>query len=74
MASQADLAIELCEDVGRPVPAALEDADRLTPYGARLRYGRPDPGTADRRSAQRWAAAAIEWAAVQVDGQEQHGL
>jgi HEPN domain-containing protein len=59
--------IVLCERAGTPVPAELEDVDRLTPYGARLRYGAPDPGTVDRRTAQRWAAAAVAWATTQVE-------
>jgi HEPN domain-containing protein len=63
--------IELCEDAGARVPTELADADRLTPYGARLRYGGSDPGTVDRRSAQRWAAAAVEWAAAQLEARSE---
>jgi hypothetical protein len=55
-----------CERAGAPVPAELEDVYRLTPYGARLRYGGSDPGTVDRRSAQQWAATALGWATEQV--------
>ncbi len=58
---------ELCAHAGTTVPMELEDVDRLTPYGARLRYGGPDPGTVDRRTAQRWAAAAVAWATPQVE-------
>jgi HEPN domain-containing protein len=59
--------IELCEGAGARLPPELADVDRLTPYGARFRYGGPDPGTVDRRSAQRWAAAAVEWAAAKLE-------
>jgi HEPN domain-containing protein len=62
---------ELCEAGGTPVPAELEHVDRLTPYGARFRYGGPDPSTVDRRSAQRWAAVAVAWAATHVEAQRE---
>ncbi len=31
--------IELCRGHGLEIPDALEDADRLSPYGVRMRYG-----------------------------------
>lgn len=58
--------VELCEAAGAPVPSELSNVDRLTPYGARLRYGGSDPGTVDRESAAKWAAAAIKWAAARI--------
>jgi HEPN domain-containing protein len=38
--------MKLCGSAGAPVPPTLADARRLTPYGARMRYGprwRPTP-------------------------------
>lgn len=60
--------IELCEAKigGAGVPTELEEVDRLSPYGARARYGGADPSTVDRRQAQQWAASAVEWATRQV--------
>lgn len=59
--------IELCEAEGLSLPADLEDADRLSPYGVRLRYGGGDPGTVDRQTALRLATSAIEFAAAHID-------
>jgi HEPN domain-containing protein len=59
--------VELCEADGVAVPGELGDVDRLSPYGARLRYGGADPGTVDRKVAQEWATLAVEWASAQVN-------
>ena len=57
---------ELCEGAGLSLPAALDEVDRLSPYGVQLRYGGTAPGTADRTTALAWAAAAITWAEKKV--------
>jgi hypothetical protein len=64
--SDAIVGFHCQQAVEKALPAEPEDVDRLTPYGARLRYGGSDPGTVDRRSAQRWATAAVTWAAAKV--------
>jgi HEPN domain-containing protein len=58
--------IQLCEDAGLELPAALSDADRLTPYAAALRYGLGDPGAVAPQDALRWASLAIEWADAEI--------
>ena len=55
--------VELCEGAGIELPAPLAEVDRLTPYGARLRYGRVLAADVDRNVALSWAAAAVVWAA-----------
>lgn len=59
------LLMQLCEDEGLELPETLAESDRLTPYGATLRYGLGDPGTVKPADALRWAELAIEWAASQ---------
>jgi HEPN domain-containing protein len=54
--------IELCRGHGLKVPDALEDADQLSPYGVRTRYGTSHDTRLDRDQALGWSAAAVEWA------------
>ncbi len=54
--------IELCRGNGLEVPDALEDADQLSPYGVRMRYGASHDTRLDRDQALGWSAAAVEWA------------
>jgi HEPN domain-containing protein len=54
--------IELCRGHGLEVPDALEDADQLSPYGVRMRYGASHETRLDRDQALGWSAAAVEWA------------
>jgi HEPN domain-containing protein len=54
--------IELCQDNGLVVPVAVEDADQLSPYGVRMRYGASHETRLDRDQALGWSAAAVEWA------------
>jgi HEPN domain-containing protein len=60
------LLIELCEDQDLELPGELQEADRLTPYAATVRYGLGDPATVDSADALRWATIALEWAEGQV--------
>jgi HEPN domain-containing protein len=55
------LLLQLCQDAGLQVPAALGEADRLTPYAAAIRYGLGDPGAVATQDALRWASVAIGW-------------
>lgn len=59
--------IELCRGQGLKVPDALEDADQLSPYGVRMRYGASHDTRLDRDQALGWSAAAVEWARGIVD-------
>jgi len=54
--------VELCESAGLLLPPALDDADRLTPYGIRFRYGSAVAGDVARAEAARWAGSALAWA------------
>lgn len=56
------LLMQLCQDAGLELPAALMEADRLTAYAAAIRYGLGDPAAVAPRDALSWASAAIEWA------------
>lgn len=58
--------MQLCEDAGLELPAALSDADRLNPYAATIRYGLGDPETVPAQDALRWASLAIEWADAEI--------
>lgn len=58
--------IELCEDQHLELPPQLQEADRLSPYAATVRYGLGDPATVDSPDALRWASLAVEWAEGQV--------
>jgi HEPN domain-containing protein len=60
------LLMQLCQDAGLELPAELNDADRLTPYAAAVRYGLGDPGAVPTSDALRWAALAIEWADAEL--------
>jgi HEPN domain-containing protein len=55
--------MQLCEDAGLEPPAALPEADLLTPYGVAARYGtRSSPTIVDRKTALVFAAQAVAWA------------
>ncbi len=62
--------MQLCEDAGLALPAALSDADRLSPYAAALRYGLGDPGAVAPKDALLWASLAVEWANAEIHPQE----
>lgn len=59
--------MKLCDSAGAPVPPALSEARRLTPYGARMRYGEAVAEGVTRAEAAMWAAAAIAWARPVVE-------
>jgi HEPN domain-containing protein len=63
--------IELCRDHGVEVPDALEDADQLSPYGVRMRYGASHEMRLDRDQALGWSAAAVEWARGIVEAHDE---
>lgn len=52
--------MQLCEDAGLELPAALSDVDRLNPYAATIRYGLGDLETVPAQDALRWASLAID--------------
>ena len=54
--------LELCQNSGLEIPAALEGVDRLAPYGVHMRYGSSHAQGLDREQALKWAVAAIDWA------------
>jgi HEPN domain-containing protein len=54
--------MELCESAGLPLPAELADADRLTPYAVRFRYGSAVVGDVSRAEAAAFASSAVTWA------------
>jgi HEPN domain-containing protein len=54
--------MDLCDAAGVPLPPALADARRLTPYAVAQRYGTSDAGDVTRSEAAAWAADAIAWA------------
>jgi HEPN domain-containing protein len=58
--------MQLCEDAGLELPAALSDVDRLNPYAATIRYGLGDPETVAAQDALLWASLAIEWADAEI--------
>jgi hypothetical protein len=83
MADQADLAaagrdfpfthniallMQLSEDAGIGLPAALDRLDLLTPYGVAGRYGARSPGTVDRATALDLGTKAVAWARAVVEG------
>jgi hypothetical protein len=60
--------VELCEVEAAPLPAALADIDRLTPYGVRLGYGAVDVAApVERETALRWAEQTMAWAQGIID-------
>jgi HEPN domain-containing protein len=61
------LLMQLCEDAGIELAAALDQLDLLTPYGVAGRYGSRSPGTVDRATALDLAAKAVAWARVVVE-------
>lgn len=65
-----DALAELCEATGTEVPAELDEADRLTPYAASVRYDQAPVGNVDRHAAGRFAQAAIAWARQVVAGSD----
>lgn len=58
--------MELCDSAGLPLPSALADVDRLTPYGVRFRYGSAVAGDVTRAEAAAWASEALSWARDRV--------
>ena len=54
--------LQLCEDAELNPPAALTDADLLTPYAAQLRYGAVMAATISRERALEFAKEATHWA------------
>ena len=60
--------MEICDDAGVALPAALADADRLTPYAVRLRYGSAVVGSVPRAEAAAIAAEAVAWARGALGG------
>lgn len=61
-----DALAELCEAAGTTLPAELDDADHLTPYGAAARYDEAPHGSVERQTAGHWAHTAVSWAREQV--------
>lgn len=57
---------ELSGNEGLILPSEFGDIDRLTPYGARIRYGGGDPGTVKPEVAVEWAKVALAWAITAV--------
>lgn len=56
------LLIQLCEDAGAPLPDALADIDRLTPFAVHMRYGAIFGPDLDLAVALGWVAETIAWA------------
>ncbi len=56
------LLIQLCEDAGTPLPEALADVDRLTPFAVHMRYGAIFGPDLDLAVALGWVAETIGWA------------
>ena len=56
------LLVQLCEDARTPVPEALADLDRLTPFAVHMRYGAIFGPDVDLAVALGWVAATIAWA------------
>jgi HEPN domain-containing protein len=56
------LLIQLCEDAGVPLPDALADVDRLTPFAVHMRYGAIFGPDLDLAVALEWVANTIGWA------------
>jgi HEPN domain-containing protein len=63
--------IELCEENGIKIPAALSSVDDLSPYAVELRYDEPAPSGVDRSEGIEWAAEAIAWARGIVEPEPQ---
>lgn len=61
------LLMQLCDDAGIELQAALDQLDLLTPYGVAERYGARSPGTVDRATALDLAAKAVAWAWAVVE-------
>jgi HEPN domain-containing protein len=57
-----DALAELCEAAGTQLPSELDEADRLTPYAALVRYDQVPHGSVKRHDAGRLAQAAVAWA------------
>jgi len=56
------LLIQLCEDAGAPLPEALADVDRLTPFAVHMRYGAIFGPDLDLAVALGWVAETVSWA------------
>lgn len=65
--------MDLCDSAGFPVPPALAEARRLTPYAVAQRYGTSDPGDVTRAEAASWAAAAVAWARPSMEQSRPRG-
>jgi HEPN domain-containing protein len=61
------LLMQLYEDTGIELPAALDKLDLLTPYGVAGRYGARSPGTVDRATALDLATKVVAWARTVVE-------
>jgi len=59
--------MKLCDSAGVPVPPTLAVARRLTPYGARMRYGEAVAEGVTRVEAAAWAAEVVAWARPLVE-------
>jgi HEPN domain-containing protein len=68
-----DALAELCEAAGTTLPAELDEADRLTPYAAAVRYDQAPHGSVQRRDAGRFAQAAVAFAKQVIDGEMNPG-
>lgn len=64
------LLMALCEREGIPISPELAGADRLSPYGARLRYGDDEAAMVERETALRWARHAVDWAQRQLASED----
>jgi HEPN domain-containing protein len=56
------LLIQLCEDAGTPLPEALLDVDRLTPFAVHMRYGAIFGPDLDLAVALGWVVETLSWA------------
>lgn len=56
------LLIQLCEDAGAPLPEALAEVDRLTPFAVHMRYGAIFGPDLDLAVALGWVAETVSWA------------
>lgn len=65
------LLMALSRREGIAVSPELAGADRLSPYGARLRYGNDEATTSvEPDTALRWARLAVDWAQRQLASHE----
>lgn len=57
--------IELLHDAGQPLPEALAEARRLTPWAAEFRYGETIDDDLDRRATLDLVESVLVWAYVE---------